>query len=67
VRKKDTVQLVFHLGAKRRQKALELADPGGLMKWLAKDRALVTLGSGRDISANKKALGAIVRAWIKYV
>jgi hypothetical protein len=69
VRAKDTVQLVFHLGAKIRpdQQALELADPRGLMKWLGKDRAMVTLGAGRDIPANRKALEAIVRAWIEYV
>jgi hypothetical protein len=69
VRAKNTVQLVFHLGAKTRadQQAFRLADPRGLVKWLGKDRALVTLGAGRDIPANRKALEAIVRAWIKHV
>jgi hypothetical protein len=69
VRAKDTVQLVFHLGAKIRpdQKAFKLADPRGLVKWLGKDRAMVTLGAGRDIPANRKALEALVRAWIEYV
>jgi uncharacterized protein YdhG (YjbR/CyaY superfamily) len=67
VRSNDSVQLVFHLGAKTRpdMKAFKLADPNGLMKWLGKDRAMVTLGAGRDIPANRKALEAIVRAWIK--
>lgn len=67
VRSKESVQLIFHLGAKTRPdlNAFKLADPKGLMKWLGKDRALVTLGAGRDISANRKALEAIVRAWIK--
>jgi len=67
VRSQDSVQLVFHLGAKTRPdlKAFKLADPNGLMKWLGKDRAMVTLGGGRDIPANRKALEAIVRAWIK--
>ena len=69
MRAKDSVQLVFHLGAKTRPdlKAFKLADPKGLMKWLGKDRALVTLGAGRDLPANKKALEAIVRAWIEHV
>jgi hypothetical protein len=69
VRTKDSVQLIFHLGAKTRLdlKAFKLADPNGLMKWLGKDRAMVTLGAGRDIPANRKALEAIVRAWIKHV
>lgn len=67
VRSQESVQLVFHLGAKKRAdlKAFALADPNGLMKWLGKDRAMVTLGAGRDIPANRKALEAIVRAWIK--
>lgn len=67
VRAAESVQLIFHLGAKTRPdlKAFKLADPRGLMKWLGKDRAMVTLGAGRDIPANRKALEAIVRAWIK--
>ncbi|MEZ5959431.1 MAG: DUF1801 domain-containing protein [Hyphomonadaceae bacterium] len=69
VRAKDSVQLIFHLGAKTRPDlaAFKLADPNGLVKWLGKDRAMVTLGAGREISANRKALEAIVRAWIKHV
>lgn len=69
VRSKDSVQLIFHLGAKVRVdlKAFKLADPNGLMKWLGKDRAMVTLGVGRDIPANRKAFEGIVRAWIKQV
>jgi uncharacterized protein YdhG (YjbR/CyaY superfamily) len=68
-RAKDSVQLVFHLGAKTRPdlKAFKLADPKGLVKWLGNDRALVTLGAGRDIAANRKALEVIVRAWVKHV
>lgn len=67
VRSQDSVQLIFHLGAKTRPdlKAFKLADPSGLTKWLGKDRAMVTLGAGRDIPRNRKALEAIVRAWIK--
>ena len=69
MRAKDSVQLVFHLGAKVRadQGALKITDPKGLVKWLGKDRALVTLGAGRDIPANRAAFEAIVRAWIKVV
>ena len=67
VRARDSVQIIFHLGAKTRPdlRPFKLADPNGLMKWLGKDRAMVTLGSGRDIPANRKALEAIVRAWVK--
>lgn len=69
LRSKESVQMILHLGAKVKPdlKAFAVADPNGLMKWLGKDRAMVTLGAGRDIAANKKALEAIVRAWIKHV
>jgi uncharacterized protein YdhG (YjbR/CyaY superfamily) len=69
VRSQDSVQLIFHLGAKTRPdlRTFQLADPNGLMKWLGKDRAMVTLGAGRDIPKQRKALETIVRAWIKHV
>lgn len=69
LRSKESVQVILHLGAKTRPdlKAFKVADPNGLMKWLGKDRAMVTLGAGRDIAANCKALEAIVRAWIRFV
>jgi uncharacterized protein YdhG (YjbR/CyaY superfamily) len=69
MRASDDVQLILHRGAKVRagQKALKIADPKGLMKWLGKDRAMVTLGAGRDIPANRAAFEAIVRAWVKVV
>jgi hypothetical protein len=69
LRSPETLQLIFHLGAKVRPdlKAFKVADPNGLMNWLGPDRAMVTLGAGRDIVANRKAFEAIVRAWIKHV
>jgi hypothetical protein len=68
LRSKDVVQLVFHTGAKVKDNPkLEIADPAGLLLWLAKDRALVTLGAGKTLKANAKAFEAIVKAWVKYV
>lgn len=69
VRTKDSVQLVFHLGAKVRKdlKTPKIVDPKRLVKWLAKDRAMITLGMAKDISAHRAAFEAIVRAWIKFV
>lgn len=66
LRSRDQVQLIFHLGAKVRagQKKLTLADPNGLVKWLARDRCIVSVGSLAD---NEAALAAIVRAWIAFV
>ena len=67
LRSKERVELVFHFGAKAKGIAAQdkIPDPAGLLRWLAKDRAMVTLGAGRDIAANKAALEALVRAWIK--
>ncbi|MDP3739162.1 MAG: DUF1801 domain-containing protein [Hyphomonadaceae bacterium] len=68
LRSKDVIQLVFHIGAKVKDNPdLKIADTNGLLLWLAKDRALVTLGSGKTLKANAKAFEAIVKAWLKYV
>jgi len=65
----DRVQLIFHLGAKVRpdHPELKISDPANLIKWLASDRCLVTLGAGNDIRAKKAALQNLVREWIAYV
>ena len=62
----DAVRLVFHRGAKARDntKKLTIPDPAGLLEWLATDRALVTLGKGEEIRANRAAFEALVRRWI---
>jgi hypothetical protein len=67
LRSKEGVRLVFHTGAKVKASAkdgLQLADPAGLVEWLAKDRGLVTLGDAKDIKAKRTALRALVREWI---
>jgi len=69
LRSADQVQLIFHLGAKVRPglKPMKIADPAGLMKWLGKDRAMVTLGAGKTLKAHGPALQAIVRGWITFL
>lgn len=67
LRSKDVIQLVLHTGAKAKGLELKIADPDGLLLWLAKDRALVTLGAGKALKANAKAFEAILKAWVKYV
>ena len=66
LRARDKVQIVFHLGAKARDdvQSMAISDPCSLIKWLAKDRCLVTVG---DAVADKNALAAIVRQWIEYM
>jgi uncharacterized protein YdhG (YjbR/CyaY superfamily) len=63
----DRVQLIFHMGAKVKDnstRGMRIADPAGLIQWLAKERCLVTVGTSQDIPANRAALEAIVREWI---
>jgi uncharacterized protein YdhG (YjbR/CyaY superfamily) len=67
---KDSLRLILHTGAKVRDtavKGLKVADPSGVLKWLAKDRALVSIGDDKDLKAKSAALKAILRAWIAHV
>lgn len=69
LRSTEALQLIFHLGAKVRPgfKGMKIADPAGLVKWLGKDRAMVTVGAGKSVAANAEALQALVREWVKFV
>lgn len=70
LRSRDSLQLVFHTGAKRKATAktgIPLDDPAGLCRWLAKDRCLVTLGAGPELRTRRAAFEALVRAWIRWV
>lgn len=68
LRSKDVIQLVMHTGAKAKDNPkLTIPDENGLLVWLAKDRALATLGAGKTLKSNAKAFAAIVKAWVKYV
>jgi hypothetical protein len=67
LRTKDRVRLILHTGAKVKDtatKGMKIADPEGLLEWLAKDRCLVTLSDGKDLQAQRAALEAIVREWL---
>jgi hypothetical protein len=67
LRARDRVRLIFHTGAKVKEAGggVPLADPAGLLEWLARDRCLMTLRDGEDVRAKRAALGAIVREWIR--
>lgn len=68
LRTKDGIGVALHLGAKVRETpAFQLEDPRGLLKWLAKDRALVSFAGVEDVKAHAEALQAIVRQWIASV
>jgi len=67
--RKDQVWLILHFGAKTKDNSNEvkIADPSGLLKWLAKDRAVVIFSDAKDVTAKKSALQKIIREWIRYV
>jgi len=60
------VWLILHLGAKAKSGAAngKIADPSGMLEWLAKDRCLVTFKDSKDIRAKRVALQNIIREWI---
>lgn len=68
LRAADGLGLILHLGAKVRERpAFQIEDPKGLIKWLAKDRALMNFAGIEDVRAHEEAIQAIVRQWIASV
>jgi hypothetical protein len=66
----ERVWLILHFGAKAKATAkngIEIADPTGLLEWLAKDRCVVTFADKKDLRAKRAALEAILREWILHV
>ena len=64
------VQIILHLGAKKRataQTGITIADPESLLVWLAPDRASVTFQDMNAIATNQAAFVAIIRQWIRFV
>lgn len=65
---REQVQMVLHTGARKKDNTIgkmDISDPRGLIKWLADDRCLVSLGSGGALKGNLHALAKIVREWIR--
>jgi hypothetical protein len=70
LRAKAGVVVILHFGAKAREVAAgkaTIADPDGLLTWLAKDRASVTFADGVDLARKRGAFAAILRQWIAHV
>lgn len=70
LRSKKGVGVIFHLGAKARTLpagGVTIDDPARLLKWLAKDRAMVEFADAQEIEAHRAAFVAILRQWIRYV
>jgi hypothetical protein len=61
------IEVILHLGAKVRETAVTgvpIADPDNLLKWLARDRAVVGFADARDLAAREIAFQEILRQWI---
>lgn len=69
LRSTDSLQLILHLGAKVRPgfEKPAIDDPAGLLKWLAKDRCMATLGKGAAFEAHREAFAAVLRQWLVLV
>lgn len=69
LRSTNSLQLILHLGAKVRPdlEAPHIDDPANLLKWLARDRCMATLGAGEAYRANAPAFEAVLRQWIGHV
>lgn len=69
LRAKTGVGMILHFGAKKRAIAPReaIADPSGLLQWLADDRAMVSFADIADVKGRRAAFTALVREWIRFV
>lgn len=70
LRAKQGVQVILHLGAKKRDAAapaVGIADPESLLEWLGADRASVKFRDLADVEARGPAFAAVIREWIGHV
>lgn len=68
LRAKVGIGLILHFGAKKNAIAdsgVVVADPGGLLDWLAKDRAVIVFRDAADLAQKAAALQALLREWIR--
>ena len=64
------VGVILHLGARVRDSGPDrvlISDPQNLLKWLAKDRAMVAFKNMADFRAQQSAFEGVVRHWITFV
>ncbi|MCS4434583.1 DUF1801 domain-containing protein [Aquiflexum gelatinilyticum] len=65
--KKDSVQLVFHRGVKKKELPKEklIKDDSGLLKWAANDRGVIRFTSVQEILGNESKFLDIIRKWLE--
>jgi hypothetical protein len=70
LRAKSGVGLIMHLGAKVRELpvgGVVIDDPAKLLKWLAKDRAMIEFSNLAEIQGHTAALQSLLRQWVRHV
>jgi hypothetical protein len=68
LRNPAAVQLILHLGAKKRTLPKpRIDDPGNLLTWRGEDRATMTFVSLQALEDQRTALQTVVRQWMAYV
>lgn len=70
LREKSGVGIILHLGARVRElgpTGVTIRDPDTLLRWLAKDRAMIVFADMKDFRAKKAAFEGLVRRWIAHV
>ncbi|MBN8732351.1 MAG: DUF1801 domain-containing protein [Acidobacteria bacterium] len=70
LREKQGVGMIVHFGAKKNaisESGVAIADPAGLLRWLAKDRAVVVFRDGAELTVKTAALQTLLREWITHV
>ena len=70
LRAKAGIGVILHLGAKVEDTGpggVVVEDPEQLLKWLARDRAMIVFKDTQDFVAKKAAFEGIVRSWLAHV
>lgn len=70
LREKAGISVILHLGAKVRDvggEGVSIRDSGQMLKWLAKDRAIIVFKDMEDFRARRPGFERVVRQWIKHV
>lgn len=66
LRPMHTVQVVLHTGAKpKNNPELTIDDPAGLLRWVTKDRCMLTVSSLEAIQTHQADIVRIVEQWLE--
>ena len=70
LRDRRAIIVILHLGARTRDlppDGMQVADPAGVLQWLAHDRAKIVFAGPADIAGKQAAFRAVVGQWVRKV